>query len=206
MTARSTMWLWQWMDVAEWRWKLWTVRRSRGKAAGLLDALSVMMMDLFMTMTEMRVKRQTMSEGPSFHWLSLNYQEVRMWQEKPKILGFLNQTAWLLTVFNILFLLSLNYSNYLVRLPWVIYLSIFVSSAAHFFYVVAISLSSLGSSEHPSYSCLLWILPFILVLWNPITVGVNTVSSLTHRSPETQTHESIWLSDRKMHCYLDADE
>ena len=64
---------------------------------------------------------------------------------------------------NNLFILSPICSNYLVGILWVIYFPMYVSSVAHFFYVVAISLSSLGSSEHPSCSSLLESLPFTLI-------------------------------------------
>ena len=47
--------------------KLQRVRRSQSKEAGLQDELSMMAMDLFMMMTEMQMKRQTMHAVPSFH-------------------------------------------------------------------------------------------------------------------------------------------
>lgn len=71
--------------------------------------------------------------------------------------------SMIINSFNNLFILSPICSNDLVGILWVIYFPMFVSSVAHFFYVVAISVSSLGSSEHPSYSRLLESLPFTLI-------------------------------------------
>lgn len=142
--ARSKLWLWQWIDVAEWKQNLLTVMRSRSKEARLLDALSLTMMDLLMMMTEMWMKRETISEALTFQWLSFNNLEVRIWQwqegKKTSILWFLNQITLLLIIFNHVFIPLLKlFSGNPLR---VVFFSMFASFVNHLFYIAAIPLSS----------------------------------------------------------------
>lgn len=142
--ARSKLWLWQWMDVAEWKQNLLTVMRSRSKEVRLLDALSLTMMDLLMMMTEMWMKRETVSEAPTFQWLSFNNLEVRIWQwqegKKTSILWFLNQITLLLIIFTHAFIHLLKlFSGNPLR---VVFFSMLASSVDHLFYIAAIHLSS----------------------------------------------------------------